>query len=112
MLFVIVFGGQLADCLRKYFLSTGAVRKIFNTLGKAQSYSPWTNRNIAFLVFSRLYINRVLAVLPGVGAVPFLLFRDPTLKKNVSLDVLQPFGQSTRRIYIIKACSYVLQVAG
>ena len=34
VLFVIVFGGQLADCLRRYFLSTGAVRKIFNTLGK------------------------------------------------------------------------------
>ena len=39
VLFVIVFGGQLADCLRKYFLSTGAVRKIFNTLGKVHFVS-------------------------------------------------------------------------
>ena len=39
MLFVIVFGGHLADCLSKYFLSTGAVRKILNTLGKVHFVS-------------------------------------------------------------------------
>ncbi|KAL9965858.1 hypothetical protein ACROYT_G029712 [Oculina patagonica] len=32
-LLVMMFGGQLADYLRKHYLSTGTVRKIFNTIG-------------------------------------------------------------------------------
>ena len=36
VLLVLISGGRLADYLRRHFLSTGTVRKIFNTLGKVQ----------------------------------------------------------------------------
>jgi len=64
VLFVLIFGGQLADCLRKYFLSTGAVRKIFNTLG----FLPMIFFPIAAgYVTSTDYTTAIMMMTLGIG---------------------------------------------
>ena len=109
MLFVIVFGGHLADCLSKYFLRTGAVRKILNTLGEVHFVSL-----IRFIeqqqealfslglteVFFQGYILTEFLPCHRVRSGSVYFVSSPTVEKRF---LLKPFDQSTRRIYLTKS---------